>query len=83
MAEKDVWFEYVSVPGRFSAVPVSWKGWLALILLIAAPTAAMLLWGAPLLRQHKLWIGPAVVLELAIVFGITLPLVIAKGRRRA
>lgn len=79
--QKNLWFKYEVTAGRFSATPVAWQGWLALLLLVAVPTGLLLL-AAPWLAR----LGPlGMLLGLAVVFAIVFPgavtLVRAKGRR--
>lgn len=76
------WFEYQTRTGRFRAVPVNAKGWLAGLAAIAMPHLAMFL-SLPLIRAG----GPVVLIGSilgtnALAFFIMWRLVLAKGRRR-
>lgn len=79
--QKGVWFRYEVTARRFSGTPVSWQGWVALLLLVAVPTGLLML-AAPWLAR----LGPfGMLLGLAAVFAVVFPgavaLVRAKGRR--
>jgi hypothetical protein len=78
------WFEYERDAGRFSAVPINWKGWLSLIAVVALPNAALLM----ALRQAGSGLGSVarlaiIVATIAAVSYVAVKLVIAKGRPKA
>ncbi len=72
-----VWFEYVRTGGRFTAWPICWQGWLAMIVLIVGPTVgAMLLAKAlPSVPSGMFLLG-----AFALCFGAIFPLAYFKGR---
>jgi hypothetical protein len=80
----DAWFEYDRTDGRFSAMPIHWKGWLALVLLVAVPNAALLLAlrqaGGELSAFARLAI---IVATIAAISYAAVKLAIAKGRQKA
>ena len=72
-----VWVEYVRTTGRFSARPICWQGWLALIGLIIGPTAGAVLLAKALPSVPS---GLFVLGALALCFGTIFPLAYFKGR---
>lgn len=75
--KSDVWFEYVLTAGRFTAWPVRWQGWAAMIVLIAGPA-----WGMMALTKALPRVPGIVFLIGAFVlcFGTIFPLAYFKGR---
>jgi hypothetical protein len=82
MSDRQAWFEYTVTPGRFTAVPVNWKGWLSLVALVTAPTGLLLAAG-PWLRASDLARVLAVPVLLAFIFTTLFALIKAKGRPAA
>lgn len=76
-AEAEVWFEYVRTTGRFSAWPICWQGWLAMIVLIIGPTVGAVLLAKALPSVPS---GLFVFGALALCFGAIFPLAYVKGR---
>jgi hypothetical protein len=72
-----VWFEYVRTTGRFTAWPIRWQGWAAMIVLIAGPTggAVMLAKALPGVPSGLFVFG-----ALALCFGAIFPMAYFKGR---
>jgi len=82
MADREIWFEYVRTPGRISAVPVHWKGWVLLLLVCLAPGA-----GAMALSRWVPGFGPQhgflyLMVSFVVVFGLMALLLKTRGRRR-
>jgi len=78
MSDPDVWFVYTRTPGRLSAMPANWKGWLALILIITVPTG-LLMAATPWLRDF----GPAATflgLSIVLTFDFTVLLVLIRRK---
>lgn len=82
-AESDVddrWFVYRKVPGRTTAMPLNWKGWLSFLACISATVAAGMV-------IHPIAFGINAVAGFVALFAtivggvlLTLELVVAKGR---
>ena len=73
----DAWFEYVLTAGRFSAWPIRWQGWAAMIILIAAPIAGSLALSRALPDAPRALL---VLGSLALCFSTLFPLAYFKGR---
>ena len=43
---EDHWFEYTRTAGRFSAAPLNWKGWAALIVTLGVTIASGMVLGS-------------------------------------
>jgi hypothetical protein len=82
MADREIWFEYVRLPGKISAVPVHWKGWVLLLAISAAPAVGGL--------AMKRWVpgfGPEhvflyLIASFVVVFGLLAILLKTRGRPR-
>lgn len=73
------WFEYTLSAGRFSAMPIRWQGWLAMVVLIAAPVTIMVLLAKALPQVPSM---AFILIALATTFSTIFPLAYFKGRRK-
>lgn len=72
-----VWFEYAHTAGRFTAWPIRWQGWAAMLVLICGPVV-----GAVLIGKRAPDTPPLLIVmgALALCFGTIFPLAYFKGR---
>lgn len=79
--DKDIWFIYRQVPGRFTAQPVTAAGWVSFIGAILGGILIAYLSGPTLQRIHPaLFAVSLFAIILLTVFGLR-KLIIRKGRR--
>jgi hypothetical protein len=78
----DIWFEYTTSAGRFTAIPVSPMGWVVLCGGILVPLAVMTL-AAPLFIPLPIFVKLPFLFAVIVgsVLGV-MKIAIAKGRRR-
>lgn len=72
-----VWFEYVRTTGRYTAWPICWQGWVAMIVLIPGPIL-----GAVALSKVFPQVPPMMfgLSGMALCFATFFPLTYFKGR---
>jgi hypothetical protein len=81
VSDRPAWFEYTVSAGRLTAMPVHWKGWAAMMLVLTVPTLVLLA-VSPRLRAIGEWAPPLGLLAvLAFDFTTLIVLVKRTGRR--
>jgi len=80
--KKDIWFEYSTSAGRFTAIPVSPMGWVVLCGVILVPLAVTGL-AAPAFVRLPIFVQLPFLFAVIVasVLGV-MKIAIAKGRRR-
>lgn len=75
--KSDVWFEYVRTTGRYTAWPVRWQGWAAMIVTLVGPIAGAVALSKAFPQLPPMPVGLS---GMALALGTFFPLTYFKGR---